>query len=72
MYAYDRMFFVRFGAKRTIGESLLGAPSSSAENFSAGAGVVISLGITTASLDYAFANYDDLGVVNRITVAITY
>ncbi len=71
-YAYDRMFFVRFGAKRTIGESLFGAPSSSAENFSAGAGVVIPLGITTASLDYAFANYDDLGVVNRITVAITY
>ncbi|MGA7159760.1 MAG: PorV/PorQ family protein [Bacteroidota bacterium] len=71
-YAYDRMFFVRAGAKRTVGESLLGAPSSSAENYAAGAGVFIPLGITTASLDYSFANYDDLGAVNRITVAITY
>ena len=71
-YAYDRMFFVRVGAKRTVGESLLGAPSSSAENFAAGAGVLIPLGVTTASLDYSFANYDDLGAVNRITVAITY
>ena len=70
-YVYDRMFFVRVGAKRVIGESLLGAPLSSAENFAAGAGVLIPLGVTTASLDYAFANYDDLGVVNRITVAIT-
>ena len=38
-YAYDRMFFVRVGVKRTVGESLLGASTSSAEDFAAGAGV---------------------------------
>ena len=71
-YAYDRMFFVRVGVKRTVGESLLGASTSSAEDFAAGAGVLIPLGVTTASLDYSFANYNDLGAVNRITVAVTY
>jgi Type IX secretion system protein PorV len=71
-YAYDRMFFVRLGVKRTVGESLLGASVSTAEDFAAGAGVLIPLGVTTASLDYAFANYNDLGGVHRITVAVTY
>ena len=71
-YAYDRMFFVRVGVKRTVGESLLGASVSSAEDFTAGAGVLIPLGVTTASLDYAFANYNELGGVHRITVAVTY
>ncbi|HTY09795.1 MAG TPA: PorV/PorQ family protein [Bacteroidota bacterium] len=71
-YAYDRMFFVRVGVKRTVGESFLGASTSTAQDFSAGAGVLIPLGITTASLDYAFANYNDLGAVNRITVSVTY
>jgi len=71
-YGYERMFFIRLGAKRTVGEPLLGAPVSSAENFTAGAGVLIPLGVTTASLDYAFANYGDLGAVHRITVAVTY
>jgi len=71
-YAYDRMFFVRAGVKRTVGESLLGRSTSSAEDFAAGAGVLIPLGVTAASLDYSFANYNDLGAVHRITVAVTY
>ena len=71
-YGYERMFFLRLGVKRTVGESLLGASVSSAEDFTAGVGVLIPLGVTTASLDYAFANYNDLGAVHRITVAVTY
>jgi len=71
-YAYDRMFFVRVGVKRTVGESLFGASTSSAEDFAAGAGVLVPLGVTDASLDYSFSNYNDLGAVHRITVAVTY
>jgi long-subunit fatty acid transport protein len=71
-YAYDKTFFLRVGVKRTIGESLLGQSLSTAEDYSFGAGVFVPLGITNASLDYAFANFNDLGSVHRITVMITY
>ncbi len=71
-YEFDRTFFLRLGVKRTIGESLFGRASSTAEDYTAGVGVFVPLGITDASLDYAFANFNDLGVVHRITVAITY
>jgi hypothetical protein len=71
-YAFERLFFLRAGVKRTIGESLLGQSTSSAEDFSAGAGVFVPLGITDASVDYSFSNYNDLGAVHRITVSVTY
>lgn len=71
-YEFDRTFFLRLGVKRTIGESLFGKAASTAEDFTAGIGVFVPLGITDASLDYAFANFNDLGVVHRITVAVTY
>ena len=71
-YEYDKTFFARVGVKRTIGESLLGKALSTAEDYSFGAGVYLPLGIIRASLDYAFANYNDLGSVHRITVMVTY
>jgi hypothetical protein len=71
-YEFDRTFFLRLGVKRTIGESLFGKAASTAEDYTAGVGVFIPLGVTDASLDYAFANFNDLGVVHRITVAVTY
>ncbi len=71
-YEYDKTFFLRVGVKRTIGESFLGKASSTAEDYTFGAGVFVPLGIIKASFDYAFANFNDLGSVHRITVMITY
>jgi hypothetical protein len=71
-YEYDKTFFLRAGVKRTIGESFLGKSTSTAEDFAAGGGVRIPLAITTVSLDYAFANFNELGNVHRITVGVTY
>ncbi len=71
-YEYDRMFFLRAGVKRTIGESFLGKSISTAEDLSLGAGVRIPLGVTVANVDYAFTNFNDLGTVHRISVAVTY
>lgn len=71
-YEYDRTFFLRVGVKRTIGESFLGKALSTAEDYSVGVGVSVPLGITTASLDYAFSNFNDLGSVHRITLMLTY
>lgn len=71
-YEYDTMFFLRAGVKRTIGESFLGKATSTAEDVSFGAGVRIPLGITIANVDYAFSNFNDLGAVHRISLALTY
>jgi long-subunit fatty acid transport protein len=71
-YEFDKMFFLRAGVKRTIGESLLGKAISTAEDLSFGAGVKIPLGITTANVDYAFSNFNELGAVHRISILVTY
>ena len=71
-YQFEKMFFLRAGVKRTIGESLLGAPSSTAEDFSFGSGVRFPLGFTDAGVDYAFSNFNDLGAVHRISLTVTY
>jgi len=71
-YEYDKMFFLRAGVKRTIGESFLGKSISSAEDVSFGGGVKIPLGITIANVDYSFSNFNELGSVHRISVLLTY
>lgn len=71
-YEYDKMFFLRAGVKRTIGESFLGKSTSTAEDISFGAGVRIPLGVTIANVDYAYTNFNDLGRVHRMSVSVTY
>ena len=71
-YEYDSMFFLRAGVKRTIGESVLGKATSTAEDLSFGAGVRLPLGFTSANVDYAFTNFNDLGSVHRISIAVSY
>jgi hypothetical protein len=71
-YAYESMFFLRAGVKRTIGESMLYRSTSSAEDYTFGAGVKIPIAVMTVNADYSFANFNDLGAVHRFTVAISY
>lgn len=71
-YEFEKMFSLRAGVKRTIGESFLGKAISTAEDLSFGAGVRIPLGITTANVDYAFSNFNELGSVHRISILVTY
>jgi long-subunit fatty acid transport protein len=71
-YAYDEMFFLRAGVKRTIGESMLYGSTSSAEDYTFGAGVRIPIAIMTVNADYSFANFNDLGAVHRFSVALSY
>jgi hypothetical protein len=71
-YGFSNMFFARAGVKRTIGESLLGKASSSAEDVSFGAGVRMPMFVTTVTADYAFTNFNDLGGVHRISFSVTY
>jgi hypothetical protein len=71
-YAYESMFFLRAGVKRTIGEALLAKSTTSAEDYTFGAGVRIPIAIMTVNADYSYANFNDLGNVHRFSVAISY
>ena len=71
-YEYDNLLFLRAGVKRAIGEKLLGKAISTIEDVSFGVGIKIPLGVTTANVDYAFSNFNELGDVHRITIALTY
>jgi hypothetical protein len=71
-YAWQEMFFLRGGLKRTIGQKLLAADETSEESFTLGAGFRVETGVTTVQADYAFANFDRLGSVHRISLTVTY
>ncbi len=71
-YAWQSMFFLRGGLKRTIGQKLLAADETSEENFALGAGFRLATGVTTVQADYAYANFERLGSVHRISLTLTY
>ena len=71
-YAWENTFFVRGGVKRTIGQKLLGADETSEESFALGAGVRLATGLTTVQADYAYADFNRLGSVHRISLTLTY
>jgi len=71
-YAWQNMFFLRGGLKRTIGQKLLAADETSEESFALGAGFRLATGVTTVQADYAYANFERLGSVHRISLTLTY
>jgi hypothetical protein len=71
-YSWQNVFFLRGGVKRTIGQRLFGTDATSEEDFSLGAGVTAPVGISKVSADYAFANFNRLGSIHRISITFTY
>lgn len=71
-YAWQSWLFLRVGLKRTVGESLLGSDGKSADDYSLGFGVSVPMLFTTTTFDYAFTHFNVLGVVHRISIALTY
>ena len=71
-YAWGEWLMLRAGLKRTIGESWLAQNQKSADDYSFGVGVVIPLSFTNVSFDYAYTNFNDLGLVHRISCSLTY
>jgi long-subunit fatty acid transport protein len=59
-YGWNRLFFVRAGYKMNVDE----------EGLTAGVGVNAPLGFVRVGVDYAFAAFDRLGGVHRITVRL--
>jgi long-subunit fatty acid transport protein len=59
-YAWNSLFFVRAGYKLNVDE----------EGLTAGAGINAPLSVARLGVDYAFADFDRLGAVHRITVRL--
>jgi long-subunit fatty acid transport protein len=71
-YAWHNTLFLRGGVKRTIGQKLLAADETSEESFGLGVGFRVAAGLTTVGVDYAFADYNRLGAIHRISMTVTY
>jgi hypothetical protein len=71
-YGWQNTLFLRAGLKRTIGQPFLGTDETSEESFTLGAGFRLQTSITTIEADYAYANFNVLGSVHRISVTFSY
>jgi hypothetical protein len=71
-YVWQNTLFLRGGLKRTIGQKLLEADETSEESFTLGAGFRLATDVTTVQADYAYANFNRLGSVHRISLTLTY
>jgi hypothetical protein len=67
-YEWNQTLWLRAGVKRTIGESLFGKDLTSANDFSFGVGFGVPVGYMRLHVDYAYANFDLLGDVHRISI----
>ncbi len=70
-YQWQKWLFLRAGVKRTIGEPFLERDNSSSNDFTLGLGVAAPVASTLVNVDYAYANFNLLGSVHRISVALS-
>lgn len=71
-YAFRDWIFARAGMKQTIGGSLFGEDTRSAERWSLGVGVRVPTGFTDVQFDYSMTEYSVLGTVHRVSVSFEY
>jgi long-subunit fatty acid transport protein len=71
-YSWNEWLFLRAGVKRTIGDPLLSAGKTSADDYSFGIGLLAPLEVTTAGFDYSYTNFNLFGGVHRFSVSVTY
>lgn len=70
-YQWEHWLWLRTGVKRTIGEPLFGRDNAGSNDVTFGIGVAAPLLDETVLLDYAFANFNTLGNVNRFSVILS-
>jgi hypothetical protein len=71
-YGFQNTFFLRAGIKRTIGQPVFGEDATSGESVTFGAGVLAQTGFSTVGADYAYANFNRLGSVHRLSLTMTF
>jgi len=70
-YGWNNSLFLRTGLKRTFGQELFGEDETSAEDYTAGVGFLITTSYADINVDYAFAHFNQIGVTHRISIIIT-
>ncbi len=70
-YNWNNWFSLRTGVRRTIGEPLFGSDNTNSSDITFGAGVSAPLSFGNVNVDYAFANFNMLGSVHRISLELT-
>jgi hypothetical protein len=71
-YQWEKWLCLRAGVKRTIGERLFGRDNTSSNDVTLGFGVVAPVSYADIMVDYAYANFNTLGSVHRISVGISF
>jgi type IX secretion system protein PorV len=71
-YQWEQWLWLRTGVKRTIGERLLGRDNSSSNDVTFGVGVATTVSQRRVNFDYAFANYNTLGGVHRVSLGFSF
>jgi hypothetical protein len=71
-YQWQQWLRLRAGLKRTIGERLLGLDNSSSNDVTLGIGITAPVAVMKVNLDYAYANFNMLGSVHRLSIGLAY
>ena len=71
-YQWQQWLRFRAGLKRTISQPLLGRDNASSNDVTLGMGVSVPVFSSKVDVDYAYANFNLLGSVHRISVNLSY
>lgn len=71
-YQWDKWLWLRTGVRRTIGEPLFGHDNTNAGDYTFGFGVAAPVATLRLNFDYAYAHFNILGSVNRISLGVTF
>lgn len=71
-YSWKGWLFLRTGLRRTIGEPLFGRDDTNTGDVTLGLGVIATTSISKITFDYAYANFNLLGSVHRISLGLIF
>jgi len=71
-YQWEQWLWLRTGLKRTIGERLFGRDNATSSDVTFGVGVAAPVATNRVNVDYAYANFNTLGSVHRISLGLTF
>src|SRR6267143_867009 len=71
-YQWEQWIWLRTGLKRTIGERLFGRDNATSSDVTFGVGVAAPVATNRVNVDYAYANFNTLGSVHRISLGLTF
>jgi hypothetical protein len=71
-YQWEHWLWLRAGVMRTIGERFLGQDNSSSGDITLGLGLAVPTSFSDVHFDYAYANFNALGSVHRVSIGLSF